>query len=315
MRKLIGCVVGLFLIPAAVQAESLTVATFNAEFLTRPTVHMKFGEKLKLSGTAKATWSAPGYRDQKFREGVEQVASVIKQIDADILILIEVGNHDDVSELNDALAAAGGSAYPHIAVCDCTDRYTAQHVAILSRHPLSDVMPRIEGREGYLTEADDPDTEKDTGLSKGMRATATVEGTKIHIYAVHLASERGGHEQDQQRIAQASIVRRHMLPLLQAGEHVIVAGDLNDRRGQPAIHRIRGLHDMWPDLVQTGQVKFFKKAELGSRWTYTFQGERNQIDHVLVSRDLAKRAKARVLDHGNDGASDHRPLIVTLKVR
>ena len=102
---------------------------------------------------------------------------------------------------------------------------------MLSKLQLSEVLISISGRESYDRELDDPETEDDTGLSKGLFVTFQAEGKKFNLYVVHLASERKGHEQDAQRIAQASIIRRHYLPVLNAGEHVIVAGDLNDHRG------------------------------------------------------------------------------------
>ncbi len=141
----------------------------------------------------------------------------------------------------------------------------------------------------------------------------------VYIFGVHLASERGGHEQDQQRIAQASIVRRHVVPLLNDNEHVIIAGDMNDRRGQPTIKRIRGLDDIWPDLIQTGHWSFFEVES--SRWTYQFRGELNQIDHILVSYSLRKNQttaiRSSVMDipvQNDPPISDHRPLIVSIEM-
>jgi hypothetical protein len=73
------------------------------------------------------------------------------------------------------------------------------------------------------------------------------------------------------------------------------------------------LDDIWPDLIQTGSFAYFKDADPGSRWTYEFQGERNQIDHILISpsiKEIAKNGgiKPRVPDQPNRLASDHRPL-------
>ena len=83
---------------------------------------------------------------------------------------------------------------------------------------------------------------------------------------------------------------------------VIVAGDLNDKKGQPAIHRIRGLEDIHEDLIQTGLVSFWDRAQLDSRWTYEFQGVRQQIDHILLSfsiKEISKSIAARSFDHRN----------------
>ena len=206
-----------------------------------------------------------------------------------------------------------GVIYANVEVCTCTDFQTQQNVAVLSKFPLSGVLRAIPGREGYTTELDDVDSEADTGISKGMLVSFAFGGHTFQLYGLHLASERGGNEQDQQRIAQASIVRRHSLPAINEGAFVIVAGDLNDGRGEPALRRIRGLDDIWPDLIETGEARYFKADDADTRWTYEFQGERNQIDHILLSdswRDILKSTgiKPSVPDQENELASDHRPL-------
>ena len=305
------------------QDDTLTIATFNCEFLTRPRVHIKFGLKFRLADEPQAVqdeWNQIGFRDQKFNEAAQAVASVIATIDADVITLTEVGDLADVTELVDEIENLG-VIYPNFEVANSTDFTTRQNVAILSKFPISNVFRAIPGRESYIEEPDDPDTEKDTGISKGMRGTVAAHGRDFLIYVAHLASERGGHEQDQQRIAQASLVRRHYLPEIKASNLVIVTGDLNDKRGQPAIHRIRGLNDIHEDLIQTGAPKYFDDQELDTRWTYEFMGVRQQIDHILPSFTVKEETKtqngieARTVDHGNALASDHKPLVVTLNLR
>ena len=308
----------LFLPSAGAVANTLTVATFNAEFLTRPKVHLKFGHPFDLRKKDRESWDRPGYRDGKFAEATGRVARYLaRHARADILALTEVGDRRDVVELRNRLAEEGLDL-PHVEVCDCTARRTAQHVAVLSRFPLTDPVRRLPGREGYLEELDDPESEADTGISKGLAVRFQAAGRTFRLYAVHFASERGGHWQDAQRIAQASILRRLTLPALNAGEHVIVAGDLNDRRGDPAIRRVRGLDDIWPDLAQTGHHRYFRDA--GERWTVEFRGLREQLDHILLSRSIVAAAKrggirASTGPTPEKGVSDHRPLVVQLSFR
>jgi len=310
----------LFHLTAAASADNtLTLATFNCEFLTRPKVHVKFGLDFNLGGSARDQWNQPGFRDQKFNEAAKAVTQVIHSIGADVIALAEVGDERDVAELNTEIKSLGLN-YPHMAVCDSADKTTNQYVAVLSKFPLTDVKRTIDGREGYLKEPHDPETEDDTGISKGMRVTFTAHGKEFLIYVVHLSSERGGYEQDQQRISQASIARRHYLPEVKAGKLVIVAGDLNDHRGQLTLLRIRGLDDIHEDLIQTGHTQYFNKDKLDTRWTYQYEGVRQQIDHILLSysiKDACKRGgiKAWTVEHGNSLASDHRPLVVELRLR
>ena len=326
MRKLL---IFLCLFPSLAYAETFTVATFNAEFLYTSKVHIKYGLEFRMSDNTpaqQAQWGQTLFRTQMFDQAVDSVAPVIAAIGSDVLILTEVGAQTDLTALVNAIQA-NGTTYPHVEVCDCSDP-TGQNVAILSKRPFiaEKTLTSLPGREAYEAESDDPDEQRDTGVSKGMRVAVNVLNSSgdpepVYIYGVHLASERGGHEKDQQRIAQASIVRRNAIPLLNEGEHVIVAGDLNDRRGQPTLRRLRGLDDIWPDLIQTGHWKFFADGEEASRWTYEFRGELNQIDHILLSYSLRKNQSdaiqtsvVEVASQDNPRISDHRPLIVSIEM-
>jgi len=300
--------------------EKLTIATFNCEFLTTPKVHLKFGLPFEMTNAPPdeiVRWAQPGFRAARMREATDTVAKLLTTFNADVLVLQEVGNRADTALLVARLRATGAD-YPHWEVCRSYDTQTRQYNAILSKHPLKDLLTPIPGREGYLREPDDPDTEDDTMVVKGMRATVEFAGQEILLYNLHLKSERGGHEADEQRIAQASIVRRHYLSDLNNGRLVIVAGDLNDRRGQPAIRRIRGLDDIWDDLQQTGHTRYFPWEKRHTRWTYEWQGMGQQIDHILISRSffsVTRSISARTLDHDNDAASDHNPLLVEFEFR
>lgn len=158
----------LLLFASAAWAADLTIATFNAEFLTRPRVHIKFGFPFTLNAADAAIWDGPGFRDERFHEATVEVAGVVAAINADVIVLTEVGDRRDIIELIKTLWMEE-VVYPHFAVCECTDTATQQRVAILSRLPLIDVLPAIPGREGFYRELDDDNTEDDTGISKGMR--------------------------------------------------------------------------------------------------------------------------------------------------
>lgn len=275
-------------------ADEVSVATLNCEFLCRQKVHMKFNLPFDLKNhPEEERWNDREFRDARYAEAARAVADAVRRIDADVIVLTEVGRDKrDVVELHEFVKADR----PHMAHGDSNDRRTFQNVAVFSTRPFTGVFRTIPGRKLYDEELDDVESERDTGVTKGMRVILEVDDQPLHVYGVHFSSERGGHEQDAQRIAQASIVRRNYLKQIHAGEHVVVAGDLNDYRGQPALRRIRGRDDIDEDLLQTGGPNFFYRkdgettADFNSRmrdhWTYEFAGRRNQIDHVLISRSV-----------------------------
>lgn len=304
-------------------ADKFTLVTLNCEFMFFDKVHLKFGYPFELKDADLAKWRQTGFREQRYREALDAVARLIRRIDADVLVLHEVGKPNEVAELHREVKAKG-LEYPFVAVCRSTDTSTGQHTAVFSRRELKHVQTEIAGREGYLEEEDDPETEATTGVSKGLSCVFEANGRPVHLFACHLRSERGGHAEDMQRVAQASIVRRHCIPLLNAGKHVIVAGDLNDHRGQPALRRIRGLDDLWEDLLQTGNTEYFAESEWDERWTLNFRGMRQQIDHVLPSYSFREacgpsriRARTIAVEETIAGtehpATDHRAFAVTFE--
>lgn len=299
-------------------AEELTIATFNTEFLTRPKVHVKFDYPFDLRAEEDIALWTDEYRDAKFAEAASDVAIVVASLDADIVVLTEIGDAADVDELNAAVAGFG-VAYPYTFVCQCTDYSTQQRVAVLSSIPLDRMQPSIAGVEGYFEEADDDDSQNETGISKGMSVQFQFAGRTVTLYGVHLISEGNGAEADEQRVAQASILRRHALEQMEKGELFIIAGDLNDGRGQPAVRRVQGYDDIWPDLIQTGDTAFFDPADWNTRWTYEYEGTPNQIDHILLSPaflSLLRKSDIHttIPEQTTASASDHRPIIVRLQI-
>lgn len=328
---------GVCLLVAAVcgrgeAADAVKVGTLNCEFLIKDKVHVKFGlplETKQWTQAQKDQWT-PAFRDEQFAKAVKAVAKVLKTMGADVIALCEVGDEADVEALRLAVGAEGLD-YPHKAVCKSSDTATGQHVAVLSKRPLTLMLQALPGRKAYDKELDEPEEEGDTGVSKGMLVKFEAGGKPVHLFVAHLASERLGHEQDAQRLAQASIVRRAALPLLDKGEHVIVAGDFNAHRGSPALRRLMGRDDIGEDLLQTaGPVAHPRKQNesnddynkrVGGHWSYEFAGQRKQIDHVLISRTLKPSGGAGIQTtffdadatiEGAGKASDHRGLVVTL---
>ena len=297
-------------------SQEVTIATFNAEFLNKTRIHVKFGKRFDLKDESKKEqrfWNNDANRNDKLKEASINVAQMIKQMEADIVTLTEVGGAEDLEILLAALSQMGVN-YDYWEVCDCTDNFTGQHVAVLSKYPLNKVWKQIPGRALYLEETDG-DSEDETGISKGMKVTATIEGKEIDIFVLHLKSERGGYDSDAQRLAQASIARRAVIQQLNKGRKVIVAGDLNSEKGTESIYRIRGFDDIYEELIQTGHSQYFESTDV--RWTYNYRGEPEQIDHILISPGLTSSndIKTSILETNDDKISDHNPVIVRLKLK
>ncbi len=304
--------------------QELKIATFNCEFLIKRKVHVKFGLPFDLRSqpdSVKQFWADATNRDLKFEEAADSVAKHIKQIDADIIGLTEVGNEDDVEVLVQKIKNYGLD-YRYVRVCKSTDSSTGQHVAILSKHRLRRVEYAFSDRGLYFIEAD-KDEVKETGISKGMKATVKVSGVEINLFLLHLKSERGSYESDQQRIKQAEIIRNLTLPYIKDNKHVVVMGDFNSEKRHDVLLTLRGFKDIYEELVQTGDTYYFK--DFSTRWTYQFQGNKEQIDHILLSIPLTRLCyrntssrfgiTSTIIETDDKFVSDHNALLVHLIFR
>lgn len=320
MKKFINSLI-LFLTFQHAIGQDLQMATLNCEFLIEKKVHVKYGLNFDLnqeSEEIRAQWANDAFRHSKFEAACEAVAGQVKLINADVIGLTEIGKDEDLDVFMSKLSAIGAS-YPYKAVCKSSDVSTGQHVVVLSRYPLSMIKESFKGRALYFNEAD-LDESDDTGISKGLHVQVLANGKTIELFVIHLKSERGGYEDDAQRLAQAEIVRRELIPLLSDPERlVVVMGDLNSEKRHETLLRIRGFDDVYPELIQTGDDNYF--SDFSTRWTYQFKGEKEQIDHILLSYGFQKLCKSNggirtsILETNDALISDHNGVKVALTYR
>lgn len=314
---------GLLLLTAStLLGQDLKIATFNCEFLLKRKVHLKYGLPYDMkyaSDAQKKLWTAD-YRTQKFDESIQKVAAQIKKINADIIGLTEVGNRSEVEQLVEAVRKMGLD-YKYWVVCKSHDTATGQHVAFLSKKEFIDIEYDFDERGMYFTELDFDETD-DTGISKGMKVSVRIKDEMVHLFLLHLKSERGGEESDRKRQMQAEIARRLMLPYLQKQQHVVVMGDLNSERRHAVLRTIRGFDDIHEELIQTGDRYYFEDYE--TRWTYNYKGQKEQIDHILLSLSFKEWClnnnpkqnswgiRSSIVRTDDETVSDHNAFIVEL---
>lgn len=320
MKILLFCL--LLGVSTSLFAQPIRLATFNCEFLLPNKVHLKYGlpfDNKKLP----QEWRDERFRQKKFVEAVDKVAEHLVTLKADVLGLTEVGDKQAVQALVDALKKKGMD-YPHWSVCQSEDTGTGQHVALLSKYPIKDIVPNFPNRGLYFTESD-YDQEGSTGISKGMKASVTVQGTALNVFLFHFKSERGGEDSDQKRLMQAEIARRVTIPYIQRGEHVVIMGDLNSEPRHEVLLTLRGFRDINEELIQTGDLYYFDNAKL--RWTYNYRGQFEQLDHILLSLSLRELCvennyrqkqwgiKTTIIPTNDEAISDHNAVIVELNFK
>ena len=276
------------------RAETLTIATYNVE---------NYGPANRVTEA--------GYRQDYPKPEAEKRAlrTVIRRLNADVLLLQEMGGQPYLDELQRDLKTEG-TDYPYAVLLEGSD--TDRHVALLSKRPLKSVVPHATLEFAYFGGRE----RVKRGLLEVTMATAAGDLT---LFGVHLKSRLTDRPDDpmsaQRRTGEATAVRDCVLQRVAnpATARFLILGDCNDTKPSKAVQR----------LLQRGKTTIavlLPAADTrGETWTHDYRREEtySRVDHILVSAALQPAVQGGMA-HIYDGAgvrdaSDHRPVWVTLE--
>lgn len=236
------------------------------------------------------------------------VTKILVAAQPDILGLEEIGNEDDVKDLQQHLADAGWPM-PHSHINRGAD--PTRSLVLLSKFPITrpvyrkDLHYRLQGAEHAMQR----------GI---LDATVETPAGTYRFIGVHLKSKREVQDanEEEMRLNEAQILRGQVEDLLTQDPQarLVVYGDFNDTRNSASIRTIQGSGN-GPMALTTLSLK----DSHGQYWTHfwDYQDVYSRIDYVMLSpalKDAVDRDKSRIIDEGEIGeASDHRPLLVILK--
>ncbi len=286
---------GLFAFLAVGRGESLTIATYNVENYT-------LADRM----------TPAGYRPAYPKPEAAKVAlrTVLRDLDADVVALQEIGGRAFLEELRRDLAREG-LVYPHAEILEADEE--PRHVAVLSRRPLTKVRRHTDLDFRYF-DARMP-------VKRGLLEVGldTPDG-ELTLFMVHLKSRYTDRRDDprssMRRAGEAVAVRDRILQRFAepAGARFLIVGDFND---SPVARPLRALLARG----RTAISELLPAADSrGETWTHRYQREDSytRVDHVLISphpelRAAVRAGKARIYDGpAAMAASDHRPVTVTL---
>lgn len=276
------------------RAEPLTVATYNVENYT---VADRMAE-----GVYRKEYPKP-------ESDKDALRAVILQINADMLVLQEMGGEPYLRELQRDLKREALD-YPHATVmmADDKDRMTA----VLSKRPFA----RVTRHDDLVFKHLDTLTKVRRGLLEVRVAT---ERGEVAFFAVHLKSRYTESADDPQaagqRAGEAVAIRDRVLQIFPepAEARFMILGDFNDGHASRPVRAMleRGdtvISEWLPAADTRGHVwtHFFRKGDSYSR-----------VDHILVSPGLlpqVKDATGRIHDSPEVArASDHRPVVAVIE--
>ena len=212
------------------------------------------------------------------RSGPDEVARVLRAVDADLVLLQEVGPHHEPP-----LRRQLGGLYEHQAWYPLGRRGKA----VLTRFPLQR-QELIEFRDG----------------ASALDATAEIAGREVRVLNVHHRSWVcfGGRLSSGVLAVETWVAERRF-----SDEVALVAGDFNSVPGSAVL----------AELEESGFTSAFSQVGDGAGFTFPIPGRykgwpwgpTHRLDHVLHSPELeALRAEV-----GPDAGSDHLPVIADLR--
>lgn len=229
----------------------------------------------------------------------------------DILGLCEIGSLPDLQDIQTRLRDAGLDL-PHLEHCAGAD--PARSLGLLSRFPIT--ARQSQSRLYYQMGA------ASFPMQRGI-LDATVglsPELQVRFLGVHLKSQRAIPEADESlmRRNEAHLLRQHMDHIFTQDPQspVVCYGDFNAHRNEPAISAIIGSRAS-PGFM----TDLHLKDAHGLVWTHFWDDADTygRLDYLFVSRSLRPKVEMKnsyihtAADFAK--ASDHRPIVMTLRLR
>lgn len=295
LRRVTWCLALAALGAVGLQGETLVVATYNIE---------NYGPANRMTEA--------GFRKDYPKPEVEKQAlrRVIRRMDADLLVLQEMGGDAHLAELRRDLKTEGLD-YPFSALAAASD--LDRHVAVISKCALKQVITHRELQFTYFGGKE--------RVKRGvLEAIISTPAGDITIFAVHLKSRFTDRTDDPlsavRRVGEGAAIRDLVLrrfPLPQEARFLIV-GDCNDGRSSRVVEHLQKRGKT--------EISHLLPAEdsRGEKWTHLFRRDESytRVDHIFVSpglRSAVRGGSALIVDgDGVREASDHRPVMVTLSL-
>ncbi len=304
----------------------LTVASYNVE---------NFSAKTDPAKTAKIADSIVNNLNKPDIVGLVEMQDNNGPIDDGT-----VSADESYKVLIEAIKAAGGPeyAFTDIAPLDKMDGgqpggnirvgflYNPDRISMPDK-PKGDAETAVAVDEDGLTLNPgriDPMNEAFDDSRKSLAAEFEFNGEKVIVIANHLNSKGGdgslfGAEHpvvlgsEVQRLKQAKVINGFVNDILaeDPNANVVVLGDLNDFEFSAPVNLLEG------DIL----TNMMEQLPAEERYTYIYQGNSQVLDHILVSNNIAHRAKIDTVNINADfsyedgRASDHDPVLAQIHLK
>jgi len=260
----------------------LKIATYNVENLFD--LQRSGHEYREYIPYTRANWN-----DKTYKIKLQNIAKVIKEIDADIIALQEIESLKALKDLRLTLKKKG-LYYQYYKIAD--QKNTTIKVALLSK------IPFVYAKEIKVTS-----TYKYRNI---LEAKFKINNKDLYIFVNHWKAKSGS---ESRRIISAKVLKRRIKEI-GTDKNIILTGDfnsdyeeyklfkrnrrLNDTNGRTAINDV--LHTKKQTTISS-LVKYSENSlynlwydtKVSKRYTYIFRGKKEAMDSIIISQSLLQK--------------------------
>lgn len=317
--------------------KTLTIASYNVENLF----------DLDKSGTEYEEYipnDTSEWNDRTYKIKLQNIAQVIKEMDADIIALQEVESLQALMDLRFTLKQKG-LYYEHYAIAD--KKNTTVKVALLSKiSPL------------YSKDLTVTHTNEQRNI---LEAKFKINDKDLYLFINHWKSKSGP---ESQRIISAKALTKRVQEIGE-DKNIVLLGDfnsdyeehikfvrernLNDTDGKTGINHVLGTINQQErasevKIAKNGFYNLWYDIDEEQRYSYIFKGKKEAMDNILISQSILagkevayvkssmknfskeyllnknginrwEISRAREKKHKAKGYSDHLPIMAKLIIR
>lgn len=204
--------------------------------------------------------------------------------------------------------------------------YNPERVSLTEAESVGTATAGTEYVDGALTLNPgriDPTNKAFSNSRKPLAAQFTFNEEQVIVIANHWNSKSGDSPlfgsiqppvlgSEQQRIQIASIIRNFVESIQSQNPeaNIVALGDFNDFQWTPALQTLEGDNESMVNMIHS--------LDEADRYTYTYQGNSQALDHIFVSSNLVEKSVLDILHVNSDfteesgRASDHDPVLTQI---
>lgn len=274
----------LFFLGSLLAQNSIKIASYNVENLFD--IKNNGTEYEEYIPNTFSNWNASTYKIK-----LQNIAKVIKEMDADIVALVEIESRDALKDLRFTLKQMG-LYYEYYDIADAKD--TTVKVAILSK------LPFTYSKELFVTHSKE--------YRNILEIKYIFDKEELYLFVNHWSSK--AHPESSRMVFARALMQR--LQEIGLDKNIILLGDfnsdyeenvrflrerrLNDTYGKTAINHIL---NTTKQKDRVSQIKYEKDAlynlwydtDEQNRYSYIYKNKKEALDNIIVSQSLLKKGK------------------------